>query len=132
MMAGASENLGYAAEALLLNGDWRAAQEQLDQALQIVETYGERIYLPQLLLIEGSIAHSRGEPDAAIASIRRGIGEAQEQGATWLELLGLTALCECRAATDEDRRALAALVDQLEEASDTTALTRARALLADA
>ena len=37
-----------------------------------------------------------------------------------------------QAATDEDRRALAALVDQLDEASDTTALTRARALLADA
>ena len=132
MMAGASENLGYAAEALLLHGDWHAAQEQLDQALEIVETYGERIYLPQLLLIEGAIAHARGEPDAAIASIRRGIREAQEQGATWLETLALTALCERRAATDEDRRALAALVDQLEEASDTTALTRARALLADA
>ena len=65
MMAGASENLGYAAEALLLHGDWHAAQEQLDQALEIVETYGERIYLPQLLLIEGAIAHARGDPDAA-------------------------------------------------------------------
>ena len=71
MMAGASESLGYAAEALLLHGDWHAAQEQLDQALAIVEKYGERIYLPQLLLIEGAIAHARGEPDAAIASIRR-------------------------------------------------------------
>jgi DNA-binding winged helix-turn-helix (wHTH) protein/tetratricopeptide (TPR) repeat protein len=132
MMAGASENLGYAAEALLLHGDWQAAQKSLTQALAIVKTHGERIYLPQLLLIEGSIAHARGEPDAAIASIRRGIGEAREQGATWLELLALTVLCERGAATDEDRRALAALVDQLEEASDTTALTRARALLADA
>ena len=47
-------------------------------------------------------------------------------------MLALTALCERGAATDEDRRALAALVDQLEEASDTTALTRARALLANA
>ena len=132
MMAGASESLGYAAEALLLHGDWHAAQEQLDQALEIVETYGERIYLPQLLLIEGAIAHSRSEPDAAIASIRRATEEARVQGAGWLELLALTALCERGAATYEDRRALAALVDQLEEASDTTALTRARALLADA
>jgi tetratricopeptide (TPR) repeat protein len=132
MMAGASENLGYAAEALLLHGDWHAAQEQLDQALEIVEGYGERIYLPQLLLIEGAIAHARGEPDAAAASIRRAIGEAREQGATWLELLALTELCERGAAKRQDRRALAALVDQLDEASDTTALIRARALLAGA
>jgi hypothetical protein len=132
MMAGASENLGYAAEALLLHGDWHAAQEQLDQALEIVGGYGERIYLPQLLLIEGAIAQARGEPDVAAASIRRAIGEAREQGATWLELLALTELCERGAAKRQDRRALAALVDQLDEASDTTALIRARALLAGA
>lgn len=132
MMAGATENLGYAAEALLLHGDWHAAQEQLDQALEIGNGYGERIYLPQLLLIEGAIAHARGEPDAAAASIRRAIGEAREQGATWLELLALTELCERGAAKRQDRRALAALVDQLDEASDTTALIRARALLAGA
>jgi tetratricopeptide (TPR) repeat protein len=129
MMAGASENLGYCAEALLLHGDWQTAQEQLGQALEIVETYGERIYLPQLLLIESAIAHERGEPDAAIASIRRAMEEARAQRATWLELLALTRLCEGPAAEDEDRRALATLVDQLEEANDTTALARARASL---
>jgi DNA-binding winged helix-turn-helix (wHTH) protein/tetratricopeptide (TPR) repeat protein len=130
MVQGASENLGYAAEALLLHGDWQAAQEQLDQALEIVETYGERIYLPQLLLIESAIARARGEPAAAVASIRRAIDEARGQGATWLELLALTELGERGAANAEDRRALAALVDQLEEANDTTALARARALVA--
>ncbi len=129
MLAGASENLGYGAEALLLHGDWQAAQEQLDQALEIVETYGERIYLPQLLLTEGAIAHARGEPDAAIASNRRAIEEARVQGAAWLELLALTELCERGAAKDKDRRALATLIDRLDEATDTTMLTRARALL---
>jgi ATP/maltotriose-dependent transcriptional regulator MalT len=130
MLAGASENLGYAAEALLLHGDWQTAQEQLDQALEMVETYGERIYLPQLLLVEGSIAHARGEPDAAVASIRRAGEEAQAQGAAWLELLVLTKLCERGAATDKERRALASLTSQLGEASDTTAMARARALFA--
>ncbi len=129
MMAGASENLGYGAEALLLHGDWQAAQEQLDQALEIVETYGERIYLPQLLLTEGAIARARGEPDAATASNRRAIEEARVQGAAWLELLALTELCERGEAKDKDRRALATLIAQLEEATDTTTLTRARALL---
>jgi DNA-binding winged helix-turn-helix (wHTH) protein/tetratricopeptide (TPR) repeat protein len=128
MFQGASETLGYAAEALLLHGDWQAAQEQLDQALEIVETYGERIYLPQLLLTGSAIAQARGESDAANASIRRAIEEARRQGATWLELLALIELGERGAANAEDQRALAALVDQLEEANDTTAVARARAL----
>ena len=132
MMAGASENLGYAAEALLLHGDWQAAQLQLNEALEVVRTYGERIYLPQLRLIEGKIAQARGDPDAAMASIRLAVEEARAQGAGWLELLALTELCERDDATDEDRHALAALVDQLDEASDTTALARAQALLANA
>jgi DNA-binding winged helix-turn-helix (wHTH) protein/tetratricopeptide (TPR) repeat protein len=131
-IAGDTENLGYAAEALLLHGDWQAAQELLQRALELVRMYGERIYLPQLLLIEGAIAHARGEPDAADAAIRRAVQEAREQGAAWLELLALTALCERARASDEDRSALAALVDQLHEASETTALARARALLANA
>jgi hypothetical protein len=41
----------------------------------------------------------------------------------------LLELCERDEATAEDRQALAALVDQLPEAIDTTAVTRARALL---
>jgi DNA-binding winged helix-turn-helix (wHTH) protein/tetratricopeptide (TPR) repeat protein len=129
MMAGASENLGYAAEALLLHGDGQGAQEQLDRALEVVRAHGERIYLPQLLLVEGAIAHSRGEPDAAIVSIRRAVDEARTQGAPWLELLALTGLFERNAAKEEDGRALAALVDRLEEAGDTAAVARARALL---
>ena len=60
------------------------------------------------------------------------VEEARDQGAGWLELLALTELCERDDATNEDRQALAKLVDQLDEASDTTALARAQALLVDA
>jgi tetratricopeptide (TPR) repeat protein len=130
MVAGASESLGWAAEALLLHGDRQAAQEQLDEAFEIVERYDERNYLPQLLLIESAIARERGEPAAALASIRRAIEEARAQGASWLELLTLTDLGERGAANAEDRRRLAALVDQLSEASETTAVARARVLVA--
>jgi tetratricopeptide (TPR) repeat protein len=132
MMAGASENLGYAAEALLLHGDWRGAEEQLVQALAVVETRGERIYLPQLLQVEGAIAHARGEPDAADASIRRAIREARAQGAAWLELSARAALCVHGKASAKDRRALAELVDRLDEGSGTALVARARALLANA
>ena len=132
MIAGSSETLGYAAEALLLEGDWRRAQEQLEQALTIVNEYGERIYLPQLLLMEGAIASARGEPDVADAATRHAVQAAREQGAAWLELLALTVLCERAGASDKDRRALTLLVEQLHEASETPALARARALLAPA
>ncbi len=63
------------------------------------------------------------------ASVRRAIAEARAQEAPWLELMALLELCEHDGATAEDRQALAALVDQLPEAIDTTAVTRARALL---
>ena len=120
MLAGASETLGYAAEALMLAGDWDAAQAQMEEALQIASTHGERVYLPQLFLIDAAIARARGE--SAVA-------EARAQEAPWLELLARAVLCERDGATAEDRRALATLVDQLPEASDTAAFTQARALL---
>jgi ATP/maltotriose-dependent transcriptional regulator MalT len=87
MITGGSETLGYAAEALVLHGDWSGAEEQLRQALEIVNTYGERIYLPQLLLTEAAIARGRGQHADADASIRRAITEARAQGARWLETL---------------------------------------------
>ncbi len=129
MLAGGSEVLGYATEALVLAGDWDAAQHELEEALQFVNTHGERVYLPQLFLIEAAIARGRGESAVAHASVRRAIAEARAQEAPWLELMALLELCEYDGATAEDRQALAALVDQLPEAIDTTAVKRARALL---
>ena len=129
MLAGASETLGYAAEALALAGDWDAAQHQLEEALQIANAHGECVYLPQLFLIEAAIARARGQSAVVDASVRRAVAEARAQEAPWLELLARVELCERDGATAEDRRALAALVDELPEAIDTTAFTSARALL---
>jgi hypothetical protein len=129
MLVGASETLGYATEALLLAGDLDGAQTQLDEALQIADKLGERVYLPQLYLMEAAIARSYGERDVADASVRRAIAEARAQEAPWLELMALVELCAVEGATTEDRRALAALVEQLPDARDTTVVTQARALL---
>jgi DNA-binding winged helix-turn-helix (wHTH) protein/tetratricopeptide (TPR) repeat protein len=129
MLAGVSELLGYAAEALVLDGDWDAAQAQLEEALRVANTCGERVYLPQLLLTEAAIARARGQSAAAKASVRRALAEARAQESSWLELLVLLDLCEHDGAGAADRRALAALVDRLPEAIDTTAFKRARALL---
>ena len=129
MIAGGSETLAYAAEALLLAGDWDAAEEELREALRFASTRDERVYLPQLLVLESAIARARGKPDVADASVRRAIAEAREQEAPWLELLARVDLCEHEGATAEDRDALAELVDRLPEARETAALKRARALL---
>jgi ATP/maltotriose-dependent transcriptional regulator MalT len=129
MQSGASENLGYAAEALLLSGDWRAAQQQLEEALAIARRSGEVIYQPQLSLLEAAIARAGGRAEEAEAMLRRAVVEAQAQGAPWLELLALLALCESAHATDADRALLETVVDQLPEATGTGAVKRARALL---
>ncbi|HWZ74303.1 MAG TPA: AAA family ATPase [Casimicrobiaceae bacterium] len=129
MLAGASEILGYATEALLLADDLDAAQKHLEEALHIADKLGERVYLPQLFLMEATIARARGERKGADASVRRAIAEARAQEAPWLELIALTELCERDRVRPEDRSALAAVVDQLPEASGTTAVAKARALI---
>jgi DNA-binding winged helix-turn-helix (wHTH) protein/tetratricopeptide (TPR) repeat protein len=129
MLAGTSEILGYATEALLLAGDLDRAREQLDEALRVADKLAERVYLPQLYLIEAAIARTRGELAVANASVRRAVAEARNQGAPWLELMALLELWEQDGATAKDRRALAVLVDRLPEATDTQTYIKARALL---
>ena len=129
MRAWASETLGYAAEALARAGDWVTARRQVVEAMQCADAIGERQYLTQLLLLDARIADKLGEPDRARESMRQAISEARAQEARWLELLALNELCDHDGAMPEDRRALAALVDELSEANDTAAVARARALL---
>ena len=129
MRSGASEILGYATEALLLAGDCNAAQVELQEAFRVVEELGERVYLPQLLLLEAAIARAQGQPDASIATVRRAVDEARAQEAPWLELQALVELCEHHDAVAEDHQALATLVDQLPEADGTELVKRARSLL---
>jgi ATP/maltotriose-dependent transcriptional regulator MalT len=130
MLAGGSEVRGYAAEALLRAGDLDAARHELEEALQFANRYAERVYLPQLFLIEAGIVRAAGEASRALASVRRAVAEARAQEAPWLELIALLELCKSDSATSKERRALAVLVEQLPEAADTTAVAAARALLA--
>jgi hypothetical protein len=129
MRVGASEVLGYAAEALLLDGDVEGARVQLQQAMGIADELGERVYLPQLLLLQAAIARTCGSADAGGGSVRRAIEEARAQQAPWLELIALLELCAHHDAGADERNALAMLVDRLPETADTEPVTRARVLL---
>jgi tetratricopeptide (TPR) repeat protein len=128
MGAGGSETLGYAAEALLLAGDTDAAEREPREALRVAEAHGERVYLPQLLLIEAAIARARKRVVDARASARRAVEEARAQEAPWHELAALVELCDIQGAETADRQALAALVERLPEAADTAVMARARTL----
>lgn len=129
MRSGASEVLGYAAEALLLAGDYDAAQVELQEAFRIGEELGERVYLPQLLLLEAALARAQGRSDASNAAVRRAIEEASAQEASWLELLALVELCEYHDAAPEDHQALVMLIDRLPETHGTEQVKRARSLI---
>jgi DNA-binding winged helix-turn-helix (wHTH) protein/tetratricopeptide (TPR) repeat protein len=129
MRSGASEILGYATEALLLAGDCNAAQVELQEAFRVGEELGERVYLPQLLLLEAAISRAQGQPDAGITAVRRAVEEARAQEAPWLELQALVELCEHPDATAEDLQGLATLVDQSPETDGTDLAKRARSLI---
>ncbi|MHC8367238.1 ATP-binding protein [Pseudomonas sp. ZT5P21] len=129
MHSGASEVLGYATEALLLAGDCNAAQVELQEALRVGEDLGERVYLPQLLLLEAAIARAQGRPDASSNAVRHAVAEARAQEAPWLELLALVELCEHHDVAAEDHQALSTLIDQLPETHGTELAKRARSLI---
>jgi predicted ATPase/DNA-binding winged helix-turn-helix (wHTH) protein len=129
MRAGASEVLGYAAEALLLAGDLEGAGAQVQEALHLAEKLGEGVYLPQLLLLQSAVARGQGRLEPAAACARHAVQLAREQEAPWLELLALVELCAHDDAAAEPRRALVELLAQLPETVGTEAVIRARGLL---
>ena len=129
MRAYAGETLGYATEALIRAGDWLAARQQLDEAMEFAHSTGERSCLTQLLLLDARIADALGETARGRASVRQAIAEAHAQQAPWQQLIATTALCERADASDEDARSLGLLLDQLTEGFDTPTVARARAIL---
>lgn len=131
MRVGASEVLGYAAQALLLAGDLEAADRQLREALEVAGALTERVYLPHLLLTRAAIERGRGQLDEGAEAARQAVDEARAQDAPWLELMALVEVCEHAAPTPQEWRSLQSLVDRLPEASQTPPVLRARTLLRD-
>jgi DNA-binding winged helix-turn-helix (wHTH) protein len=129
MLAGASEILAYATEALLIADDVDGARKQLEEALRVADKLGERVYLVQLRLLEARVADARGEKQRAREAIAAALAEARAQEAPWPEMLALSARCERREATAADRASLAAALERVSGAEATTPFARARALV---
>jgi DNA-binding winged helix-turn-helix (wHTH) protein/tetratricopeptide (TPR) repeat protein len=127
--AWASETLGYAAEALANAGDWAGARQQLDEAMHGANAIGERVYRPQLLVLDARIAYALGESRRAGESIRQAIAEARAQEAPWLEMIALSAACERQDASVRHREALRLVLERVTGGRDTPPVARALALL---
>ncbi len=124
-----SETLGYAVEALALAGEWVAARQELESAMQCADAIGERQYLPQLLLLDARIADALGEPARARDAVRRAIAEARAQEAPWPEMIALTALSERGDAAARDRESLRRVLAKIDGGADAGPVARARAAL---
>ena len=124
-----SETLGYAAEALARAGDWSAARQELEAALQCTNAIGERQYLTPLLLLDARISDALDEPARARESTLQAVAEARAQEALWFQVSALSALCEREDKTAEDVASLRLVLDQLTEGLDTAPVEKARALL---
>lgn len=77
MYAGCTEVLAYAAEALILAGDWQAAEQQISEAFELAGRIGERLAIPQLKLLRARIHLANGQLARAESCLRNAIGEAQ-------------------------------------------------------
>jgi hypothetical protein len=130
MQRGRSGVLGYAAEALTLAGHWSEARDQLDEALGLARRIGERIFLPDLHLLEARIARGRNDLEGARTAALASLQEARRQQALWLELEAQVALCELHGAGRADFAALEDALARLNEGLDEALPVRARSLLA--
>ncbi|MES1163302.1 MAG: hypothetical protein ABUL50_09600, partial [Rhizobacter sp.] len=125
----AAEVLGYAAEALVLAGDWPRAVRQVDEALQLATRLHDHAYLTQLLLLKRRIALARGARQDADDATRQALLEARRQRSPWLEMTVLVDVCEAAHAGPDDIEALRSVVAGLREGSDAPLLQRAHAVL---
>jgi DNA-binding winged helix-turn-helix (wHTH) protein len=121
----------FLVEPLVLAQRWAEARTQLDEAVAVTRRLGERLYLPDLLLLEARIALGTQQADAARHAMEAAAAEARAQQALWLELSARVALCELApAAAPQDIAALKEVRGRLTEGLDTALAAKADTLLA--
>jgi hypothetical protein len=125
MYAGCTEVLAYAAEALVLAGDWPAATRQLDEAFSLADRIGERLAMPRLLLHRAAIETATGQAQAAEVSIRAALQEARQQKAHDVELKCLVALFELGRVGERDSQDLEAAYRGRSEGRSSSTCRRA-------
>ncbi|MEE4110794.1 MAG: AAA family ATPase [Halieaceae bacterium] len=73
--------LTLVAQSMLALGRLDEAQQELEAALEQVEGWGERFYLPETLRVFGELHHAAGRRDAAESRFEEAVAAAEEQKA---------------------------------------------------
>jgi DNA-binding winged helix-turn-helix (wHTH) protein/tetratricopeptide (TPR) repeat protein len=128
-LAGCTETLAYAAEALILQRRWDEAQATIDEANAVVERFGERLYVTELRLLQAQVAAGCGDEAGERREMEAALGEARSAGALGAELRASVALAERAERTSEDLANLRAVHARVSEGFDTPLVLRARKLL---
>ena len=100
------------------------------EGISLTHDHGQRYLEAELRRIDGELAYSCGESDAAVASLRAAVDTAAAQGADWLELKALTSLAT-RFPDRAIRERLDSLLQGMPSGQDLPAFRAARALLHD-
>lgn len=129
MLAGATQVACYAAEALLVARRWSDAMRHVDEGMQLARRLGERLRIPDFLLLQARAEIGQGRVDAARASMRESLSEARAQHAPWFELSALVALCELEEPAVDDLDALERAYARITEGLETKLVKRARELI---
>ena len=132
---GGPQHYASLAQVALRLGHFDAAFAALEKGREYVVHFGERVYEPQLGILEGVAWRDRAAPDHARAEacFRAAIAQAQASGARWHELrasLELARLLQQLGRSAEARAALRPIADTFPKKSKLPALLAARALLA--
>ena len=116
-------------DALIREQRWDDAQRALDEANALVQRYDERLYYPELLLQQATVAAARGDRTRARHCRETAVHEARASAALYAEIKAHIALVEGDASTPADVDALRDAYARLTESFDTPVTRRARALL---
>ena len=128
MISSSTEVMGYAAEALVLAGDWAAAEQELDAAFAQVRALDENAYVPMLLILRARVAQGRGDCGRRI-QIPAGSGaHGSYPGSAGLRTEGGLRAGRASGEHAADREALGQLVASFTEGLDTPDVVRARRL----
>ena len=119
-------------ETYLWAGRWPEAQEQLDEALRLVQATDERWYEAELNRLAGEVALARGSDVDADMHFHRALIVARAQSALMWELRAAKSLARLWRKTGKVAKAralLASVLDGFTEGFDTADLIDGRALL---
>lgn len=115
MYAGNTETLGYAAESLVLAEDWKYAERQVEEALELAQRIHEHVSTPYLLRLRARIAAGQGSHDRVRGILNEALTVARRQNAPFEELKCLYWMVKLKATDRHTKSALGQVYQQISQ-----------------